>query len=315
VSALLQDYVRRGFVLPGHAVTGEDYILDRSIHDTEAIRFSAEVLRMPAYLLDILKNGYMPKFSRAVTRYTEKNNRSALDNPDFVREKIKNWLAAGFAEELSVPAYCNNPLSVAEKYDPVQDSVKLRPVLDLSRHVNEFVTEQLIQLDDLSRTEFLLEPEDFLVVFDLKNQFCHVRLHPEAKKYFGFSFENEEGTLKHYQFTVMIYGFKTAVAVMTKLLTPVKAYLHKLGIRNSIYVDDGKSYGASVVETFWKQVVVLTVVQLSGWSVQWEKNGFQTCAKTMSSRCNHRHGANEIHCGPRKSHSTTGFAPDGSERR
>jgi len=252
VSFLLGDYVRRGFILPSQTPAGEDFLLDRSIHDPEGIRFCAEVLQMPEPQLNILRYGYNPTFKCSVTRYSEKNNRSALENADFDREKIRTWLVAGFAEELAAPAYCNNPLSVAEKYDPTQDKIKLRPVLDLSRHVNKFVQDQPVQLDDLTRTEFLLEPEDYLVVFDLKNQFCHVKLHPDAKKYFGFSFEDAAGVLRHYQFTVMIYGFKSAVSVVTKLLTLVKAYLHRLGIRNSIYVDDGKSYGKTASEAYWK---------------------------------------------------------------
>jgi len=279
VSGILREFAKRGYKLPSAIHQGPDFVLDRSIHSEEAIRFSTEILKMPAHLVKILKEGYKPKLSRLVPRYFENNNKSALDNAGFVRQKIDEWLQAGFAEEIPAAAYCNNPLSVAQKYDPVQDKIKLRPVLDLSRHFNDCVEDQPVQLDDLSRTEFMLEPNDFIIVFDLKNQFCHVRLHPEVKKYFGFSFADDSGRIRFYQFRVMIYGFKTAVAVVTKLLAPVKAYLHKLGVRNSIYVDDGKTCGRTAAETYWKQVLVLTVVQLGGWSVQWEKTDFSPVQK------------------------------------
>jgi hypothetical protein len=46
--------------------------------------------------------------------------------------------------------------------------------------------------------------------------------------------------------SLMIYGFKSAVQVVTRLLLPLKAYLHKLGIRFSIYVDDGRCVAATL---------------------------------------------------------------------
>jgi hypothetical protein len=42
----------------------------------------------------------------------------------------------GYVQRLAEPTFCTNPLAVAEKYDLGADTVKLRPVLDLSRLVN-----------------------------------------------------------------------------------------------------------------------------------------------------------------------------------
>jgi hypothetical protein len=39
-------------------------------------------------------------------------------------------------------------MSVAVKYDPVKDEVKLRPVIDLSRHVNKCMKVSHVKLDD-----------------------------------------------------------------------------------------------------------------------------------------------------------------------
>ena len=76
--------------------------------------------------------------------------------------------------------------------------------------------------------------------FDLENQFFQVRLASETRKYFGFSVPQESGEPVFYQFTVMAYGCKPAVTIVTRLLQPIKAYLHQLGIKISVYVDDGR---------------------------------------------------------------------------
>ena len=67
--------------------------------------------------------------------------------------------------------------------------------------------------------------------------------------------------------------------VVTRLLRPVKAYLHSLGIKLSIYVDDGR-VSASTAEQTWKQFqFVLTVIQLCGWNIQMKKTSTEAVQK------------------------------------
>jgi len=69
------------------------------------------------------------------------------------------------------------------------------------------------------------------------------------------------------------------VEVVTRLLRPVKAYLHSLGIKLSIYVDDGR-VSASTAEQTWKQFqFVLTVIQLCGWNIQMKKTSTEAVQK------------------------------------
>ena len=56
-------------------------------------------------------------------------------------------------------------------------------------------------------------------------------------KFLGFMFPDVDGTPMFFQFLVMPYGCKPAVAVVTKMLKPLKSYFYKLGIRFSVYVD------------------------------------------------------------------------------
>jgi hypothetical protein len=150
-----------------------------------------------SWVTDILSNGYMPDFESLPTPYVEQNNKSARDNMEIVREKLKEWLKEGFVDQLAEPAHCCNSLGVAVKYDASSDKLKFRP--DLSRHVNYFIPSRSVQLDDLSYVADLLEQGDYLLAFDLKNQFFHVQLHPAARKFFGFAVLDEMGNEKYYR--------------------------------------------------------------------------------------------------------------------
>jgi hypothetical protein len=61
-----------------------------------------------------------------------KNNRSALDNVDFVTKAVNELLVNSCVVEVFSRPFCCNPLSVVV-------GRKLRLVLDLSRSVNPYV--------------------------------------------------------------------------------------------------------------------------------------------------------------------------------
>ncbi len=74
-----------------------------------------------------------------------------------------------------------------------------------------------------------------------------------------------------YQFKVMAYWYSPAVEVVTRLLKPVKAYLHQLGIKISIFVDDGRISTNSREECWVKFQFALSALQLCGWNIQHKK--------------------------------------------
>lgn len=258
----LDEYEAAGFIVK----EGE-----KSIHDKESIRFMREVIGAGKWQLRVLEQGLSLDLKRIPQQYAEKNNVSAVKNMEVLREKVAEWQKGGFVEKLAEPAWCCNPMSVAVKYDPVKDETKMRPVIDLSRHVNKCVKVSHAKLDDLTVAEELISKDDFMASFDLANQFFHVRLNPTDRKFFGFALPGEDGKVEFYQFHVMAYGYSPAVEVVTRLLKPVKAYLHELGVKLSIFVDDGR-VSASTQEKTWSQFqFVLKVLQLCGWNIQWKK--------------------------------------------
>ena len=243
----------------------------RCIHEKESRRFMKEVVGAGGWSEKVLEEGLKVEFREVPGKYSERNNKSALSKMEVVREKVAEWEQKGYVEKIAEPAHCNNPLSVAAKIDHSSGRLKFRPCIDLSRHVNKCVRVMHVKLDDLSQSESLLEKGDFLTAFDMESQFFHVKLAEEQRKFFGFTVVSEEGKEEYYQFVVMPFGLSSAVAVVTKLLQPVKAFLHKLGIRISIYVDDGRLVAASKAEVEEQLTFVLEVLQLCGWNIQWAK--------------------------------------------
>jgi Reverse transcriptase (RNA-dependent DNA polymerase) len=257
-----EDFKKRGFILKeGH----------KSIHDTDSIRFSTEVIGISDWNRDVLENGLKLEFKQEVGKYREQNNQSAVQNMEVLREKVTEWMAEGHVEKITEPAWCCNPMTVAVKYDPVKDETKLRPCIDLSRHVNKLLVPGNVKMDDLSVAEELISQGDYMASFDLANQFFHVQLRPEDRKFFGFALPGKDGIEEFYRFTVMAYGFRTATEVVTRLLRPVKAYLHELGIKLSIFVDDGRVSAQLEQDCREQFQFVLEVLQLCGWNIQWKK--------------------------------------------
>ena len=83
-------------------------------------------------------------------------------------------------------------------------------------------------------------------------------------RYFGFAVKNESGVEKYYYFKILVYGCKPAVYIVTRLLAPVKSYLHNVGVKLSLYVDDGRIAAASAPEAEAKTKLTLLVIQLAG---------------------------------------------------
>ena len=95
-----------------------------SPHSAEVLSFLSDVVKMDSKWLNVLKDCLPFQFTSIPGRYFEANNRSALENLDFVRTCVAGWLVDGHIEQLAQPAWCTNPLIVVQKYDPVKEKLK-----------------------------------------------------------------------------------------------------------------------------------------------------------------------------------------------
>ena len=245
---------------------------DRTIHDVRCRTFLTDILGAGAWHTNILSNGLsFDWIAGPPTRYCEQNNKSALSHLPQLQQTVSDWETGGYIERLSGPAFCCNPMTVAVQHNLITNVTKYRPCIDLSRHVNKFIKDFPVKLDDLTVVEELVSPGDFMTALDLENQFFQVRLHPSMRDFLGFMVPDINGIPVYYRFVVMPYGCKPAVSIVTRLLKPLKSYFHRLGIRFSVYVDDGRICASSAVQCRLHMDFVLDILQRVGWRIQWKK--------------------------------------------
>ena len=241
-----------------------------SIHSEESIAFM-ERLHPSDYVLSIMKNGLQFDLSETPPPYFEPNNKSCLDNLSVAQIQVEKWLKLGIVYRVKSRPYVCSPLTVSSKTDYLTGEVKLRPCLDLSRHVNKYLTPPPLKLEDLEVAEKFLEPGCWQTSWDLKSAYLHINVAPAYHKYLGFSLPDTSGQQCYYQFAVMIFGWSPAVFVMTSLTAPLISHLHMRGIKATIYIDDGRIIADDEKTARSHLLYALSVFEQAGWNVQRQK--------------------------------------------
>ena len=183
------------------------------------------------YILDVIQNGYRLPLITTPESCHLKNNRSALDNGEFVKEAINELLISGSIIETKEKPYVINPLTVAK------NKKKSRLVLDL-RHVNLHLWKEKIKFEDWKTALDYYDKGCYMYDFDLKSGYHHVDINKDHQKYLGFCWKygSEE---KYFTFTVLPFGLATAGHIFTKLLRCLVKHWREQSIRIIMYLDDG----------------------------------------------------------------------------
>ena len=245
--------------------------MSKSIHSIENIAYVREELGASAWVIKTLTEGYSVPFSRLPGKYKEENNRSAIKHAGMLWEKMLEWEKKGFCVRVKTEPFCCNPMTVAEKKNLRTGKIKLRPCMDFSRHVNKFIEDQPVRLANLEEAEKLLEEADYQTSFDMENMYFQIEVKKMFQKYFGCAIMSPEGEQIYFQFKVLVYGLKSAVYAVTKLTRPLVKKANLLGIRMSIYIDDGKVLGRSKTECEANLKTVLSLMETAGWKINYEK--------------------------------------------
>ena len=107
-----------------------------------------------------------------------------------------------------------------------------RPVIDLS-HLNRFVDVSPFQMETIQSVLLSVRQGDWMASIDLKEAYLQVPVHPASRHFLRFVFRD-----KVYQFKALCFGLSTAPQVFTRVMAPVSAILHSMGIRMRRYLDD-----------------------------------------------------------------------------
>ena len=217
------------------------------------------------YILDTVKNGYKIPFYETPEPAKFRNNKSALNEREFVNKAISDLIEIGGAIEVKVPPTVVNPLTVASK------NSKKRLVLDL-RYVNAHVWKEHGKFEDFKIFRSYIEKGDYMFSFDLKSGYHHIDIFEEHWEYLGFSWVGEDGVRRFYVFVVLPFGLCTAGYIFTKVCRVLVKFWRKQGIRIVLYIDDGIGASDSLMGCTRSSRVVRVTLARAGFVANSEKS-------------------------------------------
>ena len=132
-----------------------------------------------------------------------------------------------------------------------------RPVVDLS-HLNRFVDVSPFQMETIQSVLLSVCQRDWMASIVLKEAYLQVTVHPASRHFLRFIFRDTV-----YQFQALCFGLSTAPQIFTRVMAPVSAILHSMGICMRWCLDDWLVQSASR-ESLLKDLHPSQVVQYLG---------------------------------------------------
>lgn len=263
----------------------EDEFRAGSIHGIEVRDFWINVLQCSPWVVDVLKFGYRLPFKTTPQSYEEMNNASVLEKPLVVERILLDLEKTGVIEFVDFKPHCVNPLGLVTTHTELGE--KHRLVLDASRCLNLHIDTPAVKLAHLEKALLLTCQDDYQVIFDLRSAYHHVRIANEHIPFLGAA-AMIQGKRKFLVFKHLPFGISSAVHAMTKIWKPITAYLHKMGIPFSIYIDDGRLLASSKEQAEQFRGQVYECVKKAGWQIARDKSD----GPGMASQCKQYLGFN-----------------------
>jgi hypothetical protein len=232
------------------------------IHGEDVRDFWQNTLKANNWVMDVLKYGYSLPFHSTPEPSCDKNNASARKHMVFVREEVKKLKDSGVISFVDKRPTIVSPLTVASNSEG-----KLRLCLDVSRSINKFIHTPKVILADLKEAIQITELGDWQAVYDLASAYFHIKILESHTQFLGASFEDDSGNQQFFVYNFLAFGIASAVHVITKLMKPLVAYFSQLGIRHSIYLDDGRMVSTSLAQAKLDWVTVLKTLKKAGWII------------------------------------------------
>ena len=186
----------------------------------------------PDYVDRIVQHGHTIPLRRLPSKKWLKNNKSSLQEPQFVREEIDSLVSLGAVVETDAAPHVVNPLTVSHK------NGKKRLVLDL-RHVNPHVYLRKCKIEGPETFAKYTPDAKYLFGFDLKSGYHHVAINPVQHCLLGFAFQDHLGNTRCFTYTVMPFGLNSAGFVFTQVLKVLIKYWRIHQIKILAFFDDG----------------------------------------------------------------------------
>ena len=230
------------------------------IGNPEFYSFWRDELQASDFILGTIKYGYQFPFKNMPPASYCKNNKSFFEHRDFAYNELLRLESLGCITRVSEQPFITLPISVVF-------SKKLRLVIDASRHLNPYLQDRKVKLEDLKVNEQLIQQGDYQTTADLDSGYWHIPLHEDYKKYVGVHFILDSGEVIYWQWNVLFLGISDAAWIFTKVLIPHKLYCRKNGIRMQVYMDDQKVNGNTFIKCDKDTSFANNALSRAGWVV------------------------------------------------
>ncbi len=185
-----------------------------------------------SFVLSVIQNGYCLPFVRQPPSLFFANNRSALENSEFVEMEIASLYLKKCVYEVSERPYFISPLSVAKNAEG-----KRRLILDNSI-LNFFLPTLPIKYDGIEVLLPLISENSFAFKFDFKSGYHHIDISEEYHTYLGFYWKFGS-KVRYFVFAVLPFGMSLGPYIFTKIMRAPVAFWRNKGIRIVLYLDEG----------------------------------------------------------------------------
>ena len=141
-----------------------------------------------------------------------------------------------------------------------------RPIIDLSV-LNHSVVKTRFHMETTQSVLRSIRRNDWMVSIDLKDAYLQVPMSVQSRRYLRFVAGG-----RAWQFRVLCFGLTTAPQVFTRIMAPVSAILHELGVRILRYLDDWLILASSEEEAIQARDKVLDLCAELGIVVNLKKS-------------------------------------------
>jgi hypothetical protein len=194
--------------------------------------------------------------------------KNATLNPEdllFVTSEIHDLIGTEAIAEVRDPPQVISPLFVA------RNATKPRMIINL-RQLNKDLICPRFKYEDLDLVSRWIIPKGWLAKFDMKAGYHHIGIHPEHRKFLGFSWKFPDGKVKYFVFKVLPFGLSPAPYIFTKIFRSLLAHWRSHEIDCALYLDDGLLWSPSFKETTRRIQFVMDSLNKAGVYVHKEKS-------------------------------------------
>ena len=191
-----------------------------------------------------------------------KNRVSVRLHADFVAAEIQQLLRKGVIK----PWQGTTPITVISGLGVAVDRLsKKRLILD-ARYVNLWVAYEAFSYEKLADVPGYLQPEDYIILTDMKSGYHQLKMHPDTAPHLGIQFGGHI-----YHFEHLPFGLASACKAYTDLMHEVYRPLRMRGLRMTALIDDALYAFSGKAAAKAEGLIVLKILSALGYFLSWPK--------------------------------------------